>query len=197
MRSSGVKFFAVFLGLFSIVSAASADVYNIDPAHASVGFSVSHMTVSEVKGSFKDVAGVIEYDPANPEAVQIDVAIQVKSINTGVEGRDGHLQQGEFFDAVNHPVITFKSAMVEKTDDGLTVVGDLTIKGVVKRTSFPVKIVGPVTSPMDGKTAVIGISGELTVDRQEFGVSWNKDMDNGGYLVGNEVKISFSVEAKR
>ena len=182
-------------GLLLVAQIGAADIYTIDPAHSFIEFTVTHMMVSEAKGSFDDVAGTVEFDKDNIAVTKIDVTIQAKSINTHVEARDKHLRSPDFFDADNYQTITFKSTMLKEQDNGWVVVGDLTLHGVVKRTSFPLKIKGPITT-MDGKM-VIGLVGNLTVDRQEFGVSWNKQMDNGGYAVGNDVDVSFSVEAKK
>jgi len=190
------QFLFLGIGLLWAARVGFADVYTIDPAHSSVNFGIAHMMISEVQGTLTDVAGTVELDKENLADTKIDVTIQAKSINTHVEARDNHLRSADFLDVEQFPTITFKSTMVKEQDGGWVVVGDLTLHGITKRTSFPIKISGPITHPMDG-TMVIGLSGNLTIDRQEFGVTWNKQMDNGGWVVGSEVKISFHAEAKK
>ena len=127
-------------------------------------------------------------------ATKIDVTIQAKSIDTRLEMRDGHLQKPEFFDAEKYPTITFKSTAVTQSEGALTLEGDLTIKDVTKKVSIPVTIAGPVNMPEGVR--LIGLTGGLTINRQDYGVNYSKQLDNGGLAVGNDVKISFSVEAK-
>ncbi len=167
----------------------AAEVYKIDPAHSSIEFTVTHLMVSEVKGGFGDYAGTITYDKTDPKTFATEATIKTASIDTHQSKRDEHLKSADFFDAENFPTITFKSKQL--TDSTLT--GDLTIRGVTKQISMPVKINGPVNSPMGAK--VIGLSGSTKINRQDFGVSWNKALDSGGYVVGDEVTINVSFEA--
>ena len=181
--------------VLAMTSSVFAAEFVLDTGHSSINFAVTHMMISETKGGFNDYRGTVTYDPADVSKTQVDVTIQAVSINTHLEARDNHLRGPEFFDTEKFPTITFKSVMAEAKDDGsLIIVGDLTIRDVTKRISIPVKIMGPVKSPYG--ESVIGVSGELTVDRSEFGVAWNKDMDGGGVVVGNDVKVSINIEAK-
>ena len=120
-----------------------------------------------------------------------DVTIDANSIDTNNEKRDGHLRTADFFDAEQYPAITFKNASLEQ--NGTVIAGDLTIKGVTKRINIPVEISGPVAGPQGGN--VIGISGETTINRQDFGVSFNKVLETGGLMVSDDVKIIVDIEA--
>ena len=193
------KILQVFLGaMFAAVlsTAVYADSYVVDTGHSSINFAVTHMMVSQVKGGFTDYLGNLKYDPADLSKTEVDVTIQTASVNTGLEQRDNHLRSADFFDAEKNPKITFKSVLAKADESGIiTVVGDLTLHGVTQRISVPVKISGPVKTPMGGE--VIGVSGDLVVNRSEFGVAWNKDMENGGVVVSNEVKVTVNFEAKK
>lgn len=188
------QFLAALVLSFTFAVAAQANEFIIDTGHTSINFAVTHLMVSEVKGGFTDYRGTVNYDPADVFKTVVDVTIQAASINTHLEARDNHLRSADFLDSEKFAAITFKSTMAKKEDDGsITLVGDLTIRDVTKRISIPVKIAGPVKSPMGGE--VIGVSGEFIVNRSEFGVAWNKDME-GGVVVGNDVKVSINAEAK-
>lgn len=169
----------------------AADVYTIDPVHSSIGFSVKHMMVSTVTGTFDDFAGTIEYDPSKPGApFHAEATIQAKSVNTRNAKRDEHLNSPDFFDVAKFPTITFTS----KSFNGTTLVGDLTMKGITKEVSIPVSISGPV--PGMGDT-IIGLSGQVTINRQDYGVNFNKMLDNGGVAVSNDVIVSINFEAHK
>lgn len=170
---------------------ALAATYDIDSVHSTIGFAVRHLVVSTTRGQFNTYNGTIEYDPSNPSAFKADVTIDVGSIDTNNEKRDGHLKSADFFDVEKYPAITFKNASMEES--GTVIVGDLTIKDVTKRTTIPVEISGPVQGPQGGN--VIGISGEITINRQDFGVSFNKVLETGGLVVSDDVKIIVDLEA--
>lgn len=190
---------ALFLATIGLVltcsQTAQAALYRADQVHSTIGFTVKHLMVSEVKGEFTDYQTLINFDSNDLKSSNVDVTIQVSSINTRNEKRDKHLKTSEFFDADNHPTITFKSTDITKTDNGYTISGDLTIRGVTKAISIPCAINGPVKNPMGEGEDVIGINGKATINRQDFGVSWNKEMDQGGYVVGNDVTIDVELEA--
>lgn len=177
-------------GQLPVVQAAT---YNIDTAHSTIGFAATHLMISTTRGSFDNYVGAINFDPANPEEFSADVTIQVDSINTRNEKRDGHLKSSDFFDAANFPEITFKSSMLNGSGADAEIVGDLTIRGVTKSVTIPVSFMGPVQSPFG--FSVISIQGETTINRQDFGVSWNKALDAGGYVVGDDVTLVVEIEA--
>jgi polyisoprenoid-binding protein YceI len=177
---------------FSILStsAFAADSYKIDPVHSSIAFSVKHMMVSNVVGQFDKYEGVIMYDPKDLDTSKIDVTIETKSINTHNDKRDDHLRSAEFFDAEKFPTIKFVSKKITSTE----ISGELTIKDVTKEVSVPAEISGPVKGMMGD---IIGISATFRINRQDYGISYNKVLDQGGLAVGNEVAITIGFEAAK
>ena len=172
---------------------APAATYTIDKAHTTIGFAVRHMMVSNVKGNFGEFDGTIEFDEQNPTALKASATIQAASINTANEKRDDHLRNDDFFDVANHPTITFETTRVEGELPNLTLVGNLTIRGVTKEISLPVELNGPVNNPWS--QTIIGISGTTTINRQDFGVKWSNTLDGGGLVVADEVKLLIELEA--
>ena len=139
--------------------------------------------------------GIILFDPNDLAHSKFDITIKASSINTKNEQRDTHLRSADFFEVEKYPLITFKTKKIVKNDgDNYTVTGDLTMKAVTKEIQFPVKVLGPVKNPMSGGEA-LGLESRFTVDRQDYGVNWNKALDNGGVLVGNVVDVSVALEA--
>jgi len=159
-----------------------------------IGFSVRHMVISKVRGKFNDFSGTIRFDSRDITKSSVDVSIKVASIDTGNEKRDGHLKGSDFFAAEKYPEITFRSKKIEKGTDGrYLVIGDLTIRGVTREVVIPFSPVARITDPWGKKR--LGTEGELTINRQDYGVSWNKALEAGQLMVSNEVKIELSVEA--
>ncbi len=186
---------ALALAALGFVSTARAqDVYTADPAHTSIGFQVKHLMVSNVSGGFKTYTASISLDPKNIENSTVDVTIDATSISTNNEKRDGHLKSPDFFDVEKYPTITFKSKKIVKKGDGWVAVGDLTMRGVTKEIELPFTLTGPVNL---GPASVIGVSAATEINRQDFGVSWNKSLDNGGVVVSDKVRIEIEVEAKK
>lgn len=175
--------------------AVAADTYTIDPVHSSVGFSVQHMVISRVSGNFKEFSGTIVYDEKDLAQSSVNVHIKAASVDTRDEDRDRDVRGGEFFDVAKFPEITFASSRIEKTEEGYVAHGKLTIRGVSKEVALPFKIAGTVKDP-SGKTRLVAQAG-LTINRKDFGVSWNMTLDGGGLVVGDEVKIDLQVEAVR
>ena len=176
-------------------SVVFAEDYAIDKAHSSIGFSAKHLMVSTTNGQFNDYDGVIKFDPNDLAASKIDVTVQAASINTNMDKRDAHLKGADFLDVEKFPTLTFVSKSIAKSGDDYQLTGDLTIKGVTKETSVPAQISGPVNSPMGG--TVMGIHSNFKINRQDYGVSWNKAMDNGGFVVSDEVKVDINIEANK
>jgi len=170
-----------------------ADTYNLDKVHTSVGFTVSHLVISHVSGVFRDFNGTINYDAADPTKSSIDVHIISNSITTGDDKRDGHLKSPDFFDVAKFPELTFKSTSIEKKGDGFIAHGPLTIHGVTKDVALPFTIAGTVKDQM-GRTRVVAQS-SITINRKDYGLVWNKPLEGGGMLVGDDVKIDLNVEA--
>ncbi len=174
-------------------SFAAAAKYDIDVSHSTLGFAVKHLQVGTTRGGFNDYVGSISYDPDDLSTFNAEVTIQVSSIDTNSEARDNHLKAPDFFDVEKFPTITFKSTRLEKRGEGAVMVGDLTIKDVTKEITFPVSVSGPVQSPF-GAT-VIGIQGETVINRQDYGVSFSKALDNGGLVVDDMVVLVIEIEA--
>lgn len=166
----------------------------LDSTHSHVGFSVKHMMVTTVRGQFKTYGGTVEIDPRDFTKSTFTGEIDVASIDTGNVDRDNHLRNGDFFDAPNHPKITFKSGRIEAKGDGeYTVHGDLTMRGVAKPVALEVEFAGTSKNPY-GKT-VAGFSARGTVNRKDFGVNFNKVLDTGGVAVSENVKLELDLQA--
>lgn len=193
MHGSLKKSFAAIMAAGMLGSFAQAATYKLDASHTTIGFSVRHMMVSNVKGSFGQFDGTIEFDEKDPASMKASAVIQVASIDTANEKRDDHLRNEDFFDAPQFPTITFETTRVEGTLPNLTLVGNLTIKGVTKEVSIPVEVGGPITNPWG--SVIIGLSGGTTINRQDFGLTWSKALDGGGVVVGDEVRLILEIEA--
>lgn len=171
---------------------ARAATYDIDVSHSSMGFGVKHMVVTTTRGTFADFSGSFDYDPADPASLRASVKIQVASIDTDNAKRDDHLRGSDFFDAPNHPEIVFESTRAEQTEDGVTLYGNLTMRGVTKEIAIPLTVTGPVTDPW--QKVRVGLEGKTRVNRQDWGISWSKAMDNGGLVVDDYVTLDIVVE---
>lgn len=185
---------SLFVAALLAAPAAHAAPYAIDAAHTNVGFKVKHMMVSWVRGEFRDARGTVDWDPAKPEALRIEVTVPVGTVDTDEPKRDEHLRSADFFDVATYPEMTFKSSKVTKNKDGtLAVAGDLTIRGKTKPVTFQVEGLGaPIADPWGNHK--VGASATATINRQDFGVQWNKSLDAGGVVVGDEVQITLDVE---
>ncbi len=179
--------------LVALTTAAAAATYDIDKSHSSVGFKVRHLGVSNVRGFFGDFAGAFEFDTADPGAWRTEAAIQIASVDTGDPKRDEHLRTPDFFDAVGHPTMVFKSTSVTKASDGAyKLAGDLTLRGVTRSVQLDLELLGTATDPWGNDRA--GFSATGRINRQDFGVNWSTTLDAGGLVVGNEVTIMIEVE---
>jgi polyisoprenoid-binding protein YceI len=165
--------------------------WNLDPTHSVVEFKVKHMMISNVKGQFEKMTGVLNYDPADKANASIEATVDVASINTHDAQRDAHLKGADFFDADKFPTMTFKSFKVLPTDG--IVEGELTIKGVTRTVEFDVA--GPTEPGQDpwGNTRV-GIEVTAKISRKDFGLTWNAALETGGVLVGDEVTITIEAQ---
>ena len=164
--------------------------YSVDPSHSNVGFEVRHMGIATVRGKFGTFAGTVDASSSQPT---LTGTVKVSSIDTGDEGRDGHLQSPEFFDAEQHPQITFHSTGTKSGGDEITLEGEITIKGVTK----PIQLTGTVAEngqdPWGHERVGFEVSGKI--DRRDFDLKWNQTLPNGNLLVSNDVKIVVSVSA--
>ena len=175
----------------------AAVVYDIDPAHSSAHFSVRHMMISNVKGEFAKVTGTVTFDRDNPGASKVEATIDVASLHTRDEQRDGHLKSADFLDAAKYPEIKFVSTGIKKDgNDEYQMTGDLTIHGTTKPVTFQVE--GPTAEAKDPWGNVkTGATAETKINRKDFGLVWNVALETGGVLVGEDVKISLDVELTR
>ncbi len=186
------KLAAVLLLTIFVVPMAQAATWEIDPSHSAVTFKVRHF-FSNAVGNFTDWSGTIEFDPEYPTKGSVNVTIQTASVNTDSEDRDNHLKSPDFFSVEEFPTITFKSTAVRKTDDGMVMDGDLTLKGKTKKVTIPFEFLGAGPDGWGGTRA--GFSGKVTINRQDFGMKWNKVLDTGGAVLGEDVKIDLEIEA--
>ena len=167
--------------------------WNFDNSHTKIGFSVSHMVITDVEGNFKSFSGTIETDEDDFEGAKIEFSADVNSIFTDNEKRDAHLKSADFFDAANHPKVTFVGKSFTKIDDNnYKLVGDFTMRGVTKEIELAVKFRGIVTDPWGNTRAGFKLSGE--VNRFDYGLEWNKTLEAGGLIVSKEVRLNIDVE---
>ena len=182
---------AVVVAFGFAAGARAADTYKIDPVHSSVGFSVRHMVISNVKGKFQEFAGTVVLE--NNKLIEATGTIQTKSVDTGVAQRDQDLRSANFFDVEKFPTITFKSKRVEKKGQEFVLIGDFTMHGVTKELSLPVKLSGPVKDPWGNSR--IGLETRTKLSRKDYGMTYNKALEAGGLVVGDEVEIEINAEA--
>ena len=167
--------------------------YQVDPVHSTVAFTIKHLGISEVRGAFTNFTGKISYDPAQPEEYKASGTVEVTSINTGNKMRDDHLRGPDFFDAAKFPEIKFETTGIKKDEGEWVVTGHFTLHGVTKEIKLRGELSGPVQDPW-GKTR-IGISAATKINRLDYGITWNKTLDKGGVMIGEDVKISLNIEA--
>ena len=191
--------FAPALALIVSVYAApaQAQTWTIDTAHSHVGFKVRHMMVSWVRGEFHKVDATITLNPKKLKQAQIDVTIDVAGIDTENEKRDEHLRSADFFDAERFPTMTFTSTAVKPgKGDSFQLIGDLTIRGVTREVILDVEGgLEPVSDPWGN--VKLGFSASTVIDRKDFGLTWNKNLDAGGVLVSDEVRIEIELELNK
>jgi len=188
--------FALFATVLALAAPAfAAETYQFDKSHTTVGFQVRHI-FTMVSGRFTDYAGAIQVDRAKPEASSVEFTIQATSIDTAEPRRDQHLRSADFFDVANHPTIAFKSTSVKANGkDSFLVTGDLTMRGVTKPVTLPVTLLGEGKDPMGNEK--MGLETSLTLNRKDFGLVWNRALESGGVLVGEEVRVQIAIEANK
>jgi polyisoprenoid-binding protein YceI len=173
--------------------------WNLDAAHTLVEFSAKHMMITTVKGRFPDVRGVVTLNEDRPDTSSVAVQIATPSIDTRVEQRDQHLRSGDFLDAENYPLITFRSRRIEGAllNDGsaFRIIGELTIRGVTREISLDATYEGRGRDPWGGER--VSFSAITKIDRRDFGLTWNAALETGGVLVSNEIKVHLEVQAIR
>jgi polyisoprenoid-binding protein YceI len=168
--------------------------WTIDPTHTRIGFSARHAMVTTVRGQFGDFDGTAHIDTANPAGSSAKVNIRAASISTGQADRDGHLVSADFFDAETFPELTFVATDVARADSTTwTVTGDLTIKGVTKPVSIDFESTGSARDPFGNLR--VGFEGATTINRKDWGLTWNAALETGGVLVSEKIKLEFDVSA--
>jgi len=192
---------AVLVAALTLASPAVAApvTWKVDPAHTEVGFDVRHF-FTKVHGVFHDTQGTIVFDEQDPTAIKVDASARVASVDTGNRNRDSDLQTPDFFNAATDSILSFRSTKVEKTGKSkYKVTGDLTMRGVTKQVVFDAEFLGSSTVSVEGKSwgAKAGFSATTVVNRQDYGIKWNKALDNGGMMVGDDVTIILNVEANK
>jgi len=169
--------------------------YAIDPAHSSIGFTVRHLMLNNVRGRFTDFAGTIIHDDKDITKSSVEFTAKVASINTDVARRDEHLRAADFFDAAKYPELTFKSKRVERRNkNSYVAIGDFTLRGVTKEIALPFTLNGALKEARGGGYR-IGVEAATVINRQDYGVSWSRALDGGGLSVANDVNVELMLEA--
>ncbi|QCX26200.1 YceI family protein [Nocardioides jishulii] len=167
--------------------------YTIDASHSHLGFSARHAMVTTVRGQFGAYEGTAVVDTTTPANSSVTITIQTASIDTSSEDRDGHLRSADFFDSETYPTITFTSTDVKREGSDWEITGDLTIKGVTKSVTIPFEETGSAQDPF-GNTR-IGFEGSTSINRKDWGLTWNAALETGGVLVSEKIKLDFDISA--
>ena len=171
--------------------------YQLDSQHTGAHFKVRHMMISNVKGEFSRITGSVEFDPSNPSAARVEATIESASVNTREPQRDSHLKSRDFLDVGRYPKISFLSKRIVSTgEDRYEIVGDLTIRGVIREVTLQVESLTPEIKDPDGLLRR-GASATTRIERKDFGLTWNAVLESGGFVVGDEVDITIDVEMFR
>lgn len=174
-------------------TATTTRAFAIDATHSEAAFSVRHL-ISKVRGRFTRFEGTIEFDAERPERSAVSVSLEAASIDTGVPDRDQHLRSDDFFAAATYPALTYVStAITPKGGDAYEVAGTLTIRGVARPVTLQATLLGTATDPWGNQR--LAFEAETAINRKDFGLNWNAALETGGFLVGDEVTITLSVQA--
>ncbi|MBZ9598298.1 YceI family protein [Streptomyces yangpuensis] len=174
--------------------AALTGDYAIDPAHSSIGFTVRHAMVTNVRGSFADHEGSLHLDGSDPSRSTASIDVKIASVDTGIADRDGHLRSGDFFDAEAFPLMTFRSTEAAFLGgDTYRITGDLTIKDVTRPLSIDLEFNGSATDPYGNQR--VGFEGSADILRSDWGLTWNAALETGGVVVSDKVKLTFDISA--
>jgi len=174
-------------------TATATRTLHIDAAHSEITFQVRHL-LTKVRGRFGEFAGTIVYDDLAPEQSSVEFSVKAASIDTNEARRDAHLRSADFFETDTYPELTFVSRRIERAGDGrYDVHGDLTIHGVTKPIVLPVEFLGAAKDPWGQEK--LSFEAEITLNRKDYGLNWNAALETGGFLVGDDVKVSLSIQA--
>jgi polyisoprenoid-binding protein YceI len=187
---------ALTLAVVLAAAPVRADTFVIDQAHSSVGFEVRHLAISKVRGSFDDFAGSFTFTPGQPGDWSVEATAQAASINTNNGDRDDHLRSADFFEVEKYPTLTFKSTAVEMDGENEgTLRGELTMHGVTRVVEFDLEFLGSATDPWGNEKA--GFSATTEINRKDYGLNWNKALEAGGLVVGEDVKIILEIQGTK
>ncbi|MFG2467515.1 YceI family protein [Streptomyces canus] len=168
--------------------------YTIDPAHSTIGFTVRHAMVTNVKGAFDEFSGSLHLDGSDPSASTASIDVKMDSINTGSADRDGHLKSADFFKIEEFPTMTFRSTKAEALgDEDYRITGDLTILGTTKPLTIDLEFNGAAKDPFGNER--VGFEGKAEIKRSDWGLTWNAALETGGVLVSEKIKLSFDISA--
>ncbi|MFK5925542.1 MAG: YceI family protein [Desulfuromusa sp.] len=187
------KLSLLLLAALLIASTSAAETFLVDPSHTQIHFLVKHLVVFKVRGNFNDFVGSIEADPKTKTLISAEATIQTASVNTRIEKRDKHLRSSDFFDAAKYPQINFKSKKITGSGDNITMVGDITIKGITKEIVLKGSFLGVATGP--GGKLRAGFEATGMLNRKDFGLNWNKLTEAGGLVVSDEIQIGLEIES--
>lgn len=188
--------FFIAISILAVQPSMAQSTWSIDPAHSLIQFQVKHLMISNVRGNFNKFSGTITFDGKNYATVQAQATMDVASINTREPKRDDHLRSADFFNAAAFPKITFKSKRVEGIrGNTFNLIGDLTMHGVTKEVILHVEAT-PIVKGMQGESR-IGAQATTRVNRQDYGIKWNRSLDSGGVVVSDEVQITLDLELIR
>jgi polyisoprenoid-binding protein YceI len=176
----------------NVLDEGASGAYSFDKAHSFIGFRVKHMGLIEVPGYFRDFTGTVNYDSKDVSKSSVEFTAKISSVDTGVAPRNAHLQKPEFFDAEKYPDMTFKSTKIEKKGKQWLMTGNLTIRDVTKSITFPFDVVGFVVGERGTR---MGITGETTINRRDYGVTYDSKLPNGTPSVSDEIKVTLQIEA--
>jgi polyisoprenoid-binding protein YceI len=194
-KNSLLSSLALATTLFALPAFAEPAEWTVDPAHSTVGFTVPHLVVSEVEGKFKTYTSKALLDEADLTKSTVEFSADVASIDTGDAKRDEHLKSPDFFDAAKFPKLTFKSSKITKAGKGYKLKGELTIHGVTKEVTLDATVSPAIKNPWGKQVRAVKITGK--VKRGDYGLSWNKTLDQGGVLVGDEVTLDLRLEINK
>ncbi len=168
-------------------------LWKIDPAHSEINFSIRHMMISNVRGRFEQFTGTVDFNEENPAASRVSVQIDAASINTREPNRDGHLRSPDFFNVEKYPYLTFVSKKIDVVDsEHGRITGDLTIRDITRPVVLNVEYSGQAKSPWGTTSA--GFSAQTVINRKDWDLTWNKSLETGGMLVGDEIKVDIELE---
>jgi polyisoprenoid-binding protein YceI len=194
MNKIRIAAIVAIIALAAASASAQTTAWKIDSSHSEADFSIKHLAISTVHGSFRGVTGVISLDPAHVEKSSVEASIDVTGVDTGVAARDTHLKSPDFFDTAKFPAMTFKSTAITKTGDHYDVTGDLTLHGVTK--SVVLALEAPGKEQIDGKGKPRrGFTATTTINRKDFGLVWNGTLKSGDNVLSDDVKIELDIEA--